>query len=83
MQQPVPATAFEQAGVKPVCGFEFLYDPADARYGICVRTDGTLPQIANVVEAGRVGTELQRVVFGTPAEQVGLMHPVSFPSDAN
>lgn len=78
MQTPVPSSAFDQAGVKPVCGFEFLYDPADPRYGICVRTDGTLPQIANVIEAGRVGTELQRVVFGKPAEQVALLHPIQF-----
>lgn len=65
---PVPKEAFTRAGVPQVCGFEFLYNPADARYGVCVRTDGTLPPIASVVEAGRVGGELQRVLFnGVPA----------------
>jgi hypothetical protein len=73
--QQVPQSAFEIAGVKPVCGFDFLYDPKDAHYGICVRTDGTLPQISNVVEAGRVGQELQRVLFQSPAQQVTLLHP--------
>ena len=45
---PVPKEAFTRAGVPQVCGFEFLYNPADARYGVCVRTDGTLPPIAYV-----------------------------------
>ncbi|MBK6616259.1 hypothetical protein [Ottowia sp.] len=66
---------FHQAGVKPVCGFEFFYKPGDPRYGVCVRTDGTLPQVSNLVEAGRVGLELQRVIFGTVPEQVTLLHP--------
>ena len=59
----VPREAFDRAGVRPVCGFDFMYNPNDAQYGVCVRTDGTLPQIAHVIEAGRVGSELQRVLF--------------------
>lgn len=71
----VPNDAFELAGVRPVCGFDFMFDPGDAKYGVCVRTDGTLPQIENVIEAGRVGTVLQRVLFnGQPAAQVTRLH---------
>lgn len=71
----VPHDAFARAGVRQVCGFEFMYDPADANYGVCVRTDGTLPQVSSVIEAGRVGGELQRVLFdGQEAGPVARLH---------
>jgi hypothetical protein len=71
----VPRESFEQAGVRAVCGFEFLYDPDEPEYGVCVRTDGTLPQIEHVVEAGRVGAELQRVLFkGVAPAPVSRLH---------
>ena len=71
----VPQESFRQAGVRAVCGFDFLYDPDCPEEGVCVRTDGTLPQVEHVIEAGRVGTELQRVLFnGVAPAPVARLH---------
>lgn len=70
----VPEEFFRKAEVRGVCGFEFRYDPSSPEYGVGVITDGTIPQIANIEEAGRVAKKLQRAIFGVPAKQQMRLH---------
>lgn len=71
---PVPTEVFAAAGVRPVCGFDFYYREGDAAYGVCVRTDGTLPQVMNLIEAGKVGEALQQQLFGSPARHIARLY---------
>lgn len=71
--QNVPQEVFERAGVPRVCGFEFKFDPERPEYGVGVVTDGTIPQLANLEEAARVGKILQAALFdGRATEQTRL-----------
>lgn len=70
----VPQEFFDKAGVKRVCGFEFKYAPDNPRYGIGVVTDGTIPPLANLEEAARVGRALQQQIFGVAPEPMARLH---------
>lgn len=66
--QDVPLEYFIKAGVRPVCGFVFRYDPADEEYGVAAVTDGDMPQMKNFEAACLVGKALQKVIFGVDAK---------------
>lgn len=70
----VPEEYFHKAGVRGVCGFEFRYDPSNPEYGVGVITDGTIPQLTNLEEAGRVAKKLQHTIFGVPVQQQTRLH---------
>lgn len=63
MMQDVPEELFTKAGVRPVCGFTFRYDPSDLGYGIGVVTDGTIPPLMCLEAALDVGRLLQKILL--------------------
>jgi hypothetical protein len=66
--QDVPTQYFSRAGVRPVVGFIFRYNPEDAKYGVCAVTDGSMPQMKNFEAATKVGKALQIAIFGQTAD---------------
>ena len=59
---------YEKAGVRPVCGVTFLYNPEDPGYGISFSTENYTTQLKNLHAAAKVGAALQHSIFGNDAD---------------
>ena len=71
----IPQKYFDAAGELKPYDFEFYYDPKDPAYGVGITIKGTIPQLASVKEAARVGGALQMAIFGIAAECKTVMYP--------